>query len=69
MYFQVVPGLVAIGAPSVVQQLAPGDDPAGILHQLPENQELLVRQMDWFPADNEPVPIELQLDVTDSQYP
>jgi hypothetical protein len=69
VHFQVVPGIRLIRAPCVVQQLAPGDDPAGVVHQLPEDHELLVRQVHEFTADHELVAIELELYVTDSQDP
>ena len=69
VYLQVIPGVRPIWTPCVVQQLTPADDPTGVVHQLPQNDELLVRQVNRCASDEEPVPVELQLHVTDSQDP
>ena len=69
VHFQVIPGARSIRAPSIFQQRAPGNYPTGIVHQLPQNHELLVREVNRFSSDQEPVPVELQLHVTDSQDP
>jgi hypothetical protein len=53
----------------VVQQLTPGDHATGIVHQLPQNHELFMWQMNRGTADKEPVPIKMQLHVTNSQDP
>jgi hypothetical protein len=62
-------GVHSIRAPRVVQQRAPGDDPTGIVHQLLHDHELLRRHVNRFSSDEEPVAVELQLHVTDSQDP
>jgi hypothetical protein len=46
-----------------------GDDPTGVVHQLPQNQELLVWQVNGCSSDKQPVPIKLELDITDLQDP
>ncbi|MDT4951794.1 MAG: hypothetical protein QOJ37_4389, partial [Pseudonocardiales bacterium] len=69
MHFQVISGARSIRAPSIFQQRAPGNDPTGVVHQMPQNHELLVREVNRFSSHEEPVPVELQLHVTDSQNP
>ncbi len=69
MHLQVVPRVLSIRAPCVVQQLTPGDDPTDIIHQLPQNDELLARKVNRYSSDHEPLPIELQLHVTHAQDP
>jgi hypothetical protein len=53
----------------VFQQLEPGDNPTGIIHQMMQDHKFLMWQMNWFPSDEKPVTIQMQLDVTDSQDP
>jgi hypothetical protein len=67
VHLQVIPDVRPIGTPRVVQQLTPGDDPTGVVHQLLQNHELLVSQVHRRPSNDEPVPIELQLHLTDFQ--
>jgi hypothetical protein len=69
MHLQVVPDIRPIRTPCVVQQLTPGDDPTGIVHQLLQNYELLVRQVNGCASDKEPVPIKMELHITDPQDP
>jgi hypothetical protein len=69
VHLKVAPDVRAIRTPCVVQQLAPGDNPTGIVHQLLQDHELLVWQVNRFSPDEEPVAIKLQLYVTDSQDP
>ncbi len=65
MHLQVASPARLVRTPCVVQQLTSSDDSAGIFHQLLQNQELLVWQVNRCSSNKKPVPIEVQLHVTD----
>jgi hypothetical protein len=69
MHLQVVPDVRPIRTPRIVQQLLAGDDPTSVVHQLPQNHELLMWQVNGCSSDKKPVPIKLEFDVTDPQDP